>query len=318
MIRAKAERARLAQRGSRGFDDCFEGTVSSWIYPLLRVGLAALCLIRGADWLRPWLPLDHHSWVHGFDLDWSSQASPYLKSPFVPGLVLGATATHGLVWLRTLLAVLLLLGVRPRTSALALALTSYALLLSDRYHYFHHLHVLYLSVAWLALAPANDPFRLSSAFAELVARIRTQPAAELAWRTSPIWPLQLLRALTMSIYLASGSAKLQSSWWSGEALSQLAWLHSMRGSLWVHAAPLLGVTPIARGVCLFELSLPFLLAFRPTRRVAVLAGVAFHALISSVMAVSTFGATMSLLLLAFWPKAFREPACAEQRLQSEA
>ncbi len=315
---AKARSALLAQAMVRRFDACFDGAVPSWVYAYLRVGLAALCLARGADWLRHWLPLDHHQWVHGFDLDWSIQTSPYLKSPLVPGLVLGETATHLLVWLRTVLAALLLLGVRPRASALSLALTSYALLLSDRYHYFHHLHVLYLGVAWLALAPANDPFRLSSVVASVVARRRAQSAPEASY-ASPIWPLQLLRALVMSIYLASGSSKLQSSWWSGEVLTQLARLHSVRGGVWVHGAALLGVTGVARSVGLFELSLPFLLAFRATRRVAVLAAMAFHVLISSVMAVSTFGATMALLLLAFWPDRLREPASAgEQHLQSEA
>jgi hypothetical protein len=320
MSTAKAERAGLAQQIARRFDACFEGAVSSSSYALLRIGLATEYLIRGADWLRPWLPLDHHSWVRGFDLDWSIQASPYLTSPLWPGIALGEAATHGLVWLRTVLALLLLLGVRPRASALALALTSYTLLLSDRYHYFHHLHVLYLSVAWLALAPANDSFRLGSVVTAVAARVRARPLTQLTWRTSPaspIWPLQLLRALVMSIYLASGTAKLQSSWWSGDVLSQLAWLHTVRGSIWAHTAPLLGVAPIARGVCLFELSLPFLLAFRPTRRVAVLAGIAFHGLISNVMAVSTFGATMALLLLAFWPKGLRAPVAVEQTCNPE-
>jgi hypothetical protein len=298
---ASPARARLIQRAVRRFDECFAGNVHSWIYALLRSGLAALCLIRGADWLRPWLPLDHHLWVRGFDLDWSTRASPYLTSPLLPGLVLGETATHVLVRLRSVLAALLLVGVRPRASALALSAVSYALLLSDRYHYFHHLHLLYLSVAWLALAPASDPFRLPHALARVAARGHTRSTLDTAARVSAVWPLQLLRALVMSIYLASGSAKLQSSWWSGETLRQLAQLRSLRGDVWARSAHWLGVTPIARGVCLFELSLPFLLAFRPTRRVAVLAGILFHVLISSVMAVSTFGATMALLLFAFWP-----------------
>jgi hypothetical protein len=296
-----AARPPLIPRAVRRFDACFAGGVHSWIYALLRSGLAALCLIRGADWLRPWLPLDHHFWVHGFDLDWSIQASPYLISPLLPGLVLGRAATHALVWLRAVLATLLLVGVRPRASALALSAVSYALLLSDRYHYFHHLHLLYLSVGWLALAPTNDPFRLPHALARSVSRFRARSTPDVAARVAVIWPLQLLRALVMSIYLASGSAKLQSSWWSGETLTQLARLRSLSGQVWAQSAHWLGVVPIARGVCLFELSLPFLLALRPTRRVAVLAGILFHVLISSVMAVSTFGATMALLLLAFWP-----------------
>src|SRR4051794_36107344 len=132
------------QRVSRELDAHFEGQVRPWIYVLLRVGLAGLLLVREADWLRPWLPLDHHRWVHGLDFSWSIRQAPYLSSPLIPGLALGPSATYWLVRARTLLALALLVGVRPRWSALLLSLTCYALLASDRYRYFHHLHVLYL------------------------------------------------------------------------------------------------------------------------------------------------------------------------------
>ncbi len=64
----------------------------------------------------------------------------------------------------------------------------------------------------------------------------------------------------------------------------------------------LGYGGVAKLVCLTELALPALLAARATRRSAIVVAALFHALISASMMVSTFGAQMLVLLLAFWPK----------------
>lgn len=285
---ARELRARMAQ----AIDAYFTGEVRSWIYVLLRVALAALLLIREADWLRPWLSLDHQRWVHGLDFSWSIREPPYLVSPLVPGLVLGPSATYWLVRARTALALALLVGVRPRWCALCLALVSYALLAADRYRYFHHLHVLYLSIAWLALAPPSPRFALRR------------------WR--PAWPVLLVRAWVTSIYLAAGSSKLTGAWLSGQTLAELARLHALDGRTWALLQRVVSDSVAAKLVCLTELGLPFLLAFRPTRRGAVLIGAAFHALLSACMAVSTFGVEMALLLLSFWPQVLREGAASSE------
>lgn len=273
---------------ARAFDASFEGEVPSWIYSVLRVGLAGLFLIRSGDWLRGVLPLDHHEWVHGFDFSWSIALDPALVSPLVPGLVLGAGATWLLLRLRVLLGAALLIGIWPGWAALVLGLSSYALMFADRYSYFHHLHVLYLSIAWLALA----------LLAPRCAEVTPFRAA---------WPLQLLRAAVLSIYLAAGSAKLQHAWWSGDSLAILDHVQALRGPIWVGLKQLGSFGMLAKAACLTELGLPVLLLLRPTRRLGVLLGVAFHALISGVMPVSTFGATMALLLLSFWPERRQRP-----------
>jgi hypothetical protein len=271
----------LRARCTRAFDAYFAGQVRSWIYLLLRVAFAALLLIREADWLRPWLSLDHQRWVHGLDFSWTIRQAPYLTSPLVPGFALGPSATYWLVRARTVLALALLVGLRPRWCALLLASVCYVLLAADRYRYFHHLHVLYLSIAWLALVPSLPRCAVR--------------------RWSPAWPLQLLRAWTLSIYLAAGSAKLNGVWLMGQTLSELSRLHSIAGPTWLLLQRVVSIPLAAKLVCASELSLPVFLAFRPTRRAAILFGLAFHALLSACMNVSTFGVEMSLLLVSFWP-----------------
>ena len=279
------------ERSTRALDACFAGEVRSWIYLLLRSALALLLLIREADWLRPWVSLDHHSWVRGLDFAWSIRQEPYLVSPLVAGWVIGPGLSYWLVRVRTVLALALLLGVRPRSTALLLSVVSYLLLLADRYRYFHHLHVLYLSIAWLSLVPAASQ-RGASARAQGLAEGR-------GFR--PAWPLMLLRAGLIAIYWAAGSAKLNSQWWSGATLLELTRLHAITGPTWLLLQRVVSVPLAAKLVCLTELLLPLLLLQRATRRSAVLIGCAFHALLGACMALSTFGAQMALLLLAFWP-----------------
>lgn len=273
------------------FDACFDGCVDGRIYGALRIGFALLFLLRSADFTRPWLLLDHYEWVDGFDFSWSIEQGPYLVSPLIPGLVLSARATWLAVRARFALGLLLLLGIRLRWTAVALTLLSYALLFADRYRYFHHLHVLYLGIAWLALSPARP--------GEGVDR-------------RPAWQLQVLRSAVLGIYLASGSAKLGADWWSGDSLAVLAHLHQVSGKVWTMSLRGFGYGGLAKLVCLTELSLVLLLCQRATRRWGVVLGLIFHCLVSCVLPVSTFGATMALLLASFWPTRVRSARAESQ------
>jgi hypothetical protein len=273
---------RCVARAVRAFDGCFDGEIDRRVYIWLRIGFASLLLLRSTDFTRSIWLLDHHHTVNGFDFSWSIEQAPYLVSPLIPGLVLGARATWWAVRARVALALVLLLGIRPRWTAAALTLLNYGLLFADRYRYFHHLHLLYLGVAWLALVPERSADGQNRALL-------------------PAWPLQILRSLLVGIYVAAGSAKLSASWWSGDSLAILSHLQQVRGSIWRASTAIVGIAGVAKLVCATELLLPALLVIRATRRVGVLLGVAFHVLVSSVMPVSIFGATMTLLLSSFWP-----------------
>jgi len=268
--------------------ELFSGSVRPWVYPCLRIGFALVFLIRETSVLSPFVPLEHHRWVHGLDFSWSITRQPHLVSPMVMGLALGAGLCNALGYLRIGLAVALLLGVRSRASAALLALVSYWLMLSDRFQYLHHLHLLFLSIAWLSLGPLDARFSVER-------WLRGGPTTDRA----PAWPLVLLQAMVISIYLASGLAKLNHAWLSGETLQTLEMLGVLRGRAWLFARNSLGYAPVACAVALTELLLPILLARRVTRRLGVFCGWALHLGVSLSMNVSTFGVEMALLLVAF-------------------
>jgi hypothetical protein len=271
-------RALIAREGA-----LWRGETSPWAYVVLRVGLAALVLARTTDWLRPLVAMDHHAWSHGLDHT-AVGAAPALISPlfsFLPSLGPDAPLALGVV--RTALAIALLLGVRPRITAAALALVGYGMMALDRYRYFHHLHLLWLAVALLALAPSD-------------ARLSILPRRLDA---VPRWPLQLVRAQVLVAYAAAGIAKLSPAWLSGALLRFWAEQRNVEGPIAAlietHAAP------AAIAITIVELALVPLLAIPRARPLGIALAVALHAGIESSMVVSTFGATMLLLVTAFLP-----------------
>jgi hypothetical protein len=288
----------------RGADWLFEGRVARSFYSMLRIGTALIFLVRHADWLRSWVFLEHHRFVRGLMFLEPSAAEPRLLSPIIQGFSLGDGTTRALVFARTLFSVFLLLGVRARLSAGLLGVVSYTLLLADRYRYYHHLHFLYVSLLFLALAPIGSSLSVENGVRRLLSSLRGTPAPSsssswFAW--APAWPLQLIRALVIGVYVAAGISKMNSSFIAGDALRELERFYVLKGPVWELIRDPVGHAWVARLALLAELSLPVALMFRPTRRSAVVGGWAFHAGISACMPVYSFGAQMALLLLAFWP-----------------
>jgi vitamin K-dependent gamma-carboxylase-like protein len=269
----------------------WEGTVSPWPLAVFRTGLALLILVRTTDLLRPWVDLDHHQWVHGLEYLPSIEAisPPALHSPLIPFFPpIGTAAATLLVWARTLLAVVLLLGIRPRLTAGLLGLAGAGLVCADRYRYLHHLYLLWVSCGWLAFAPSAERLSVERLFRSGLARV-------------PRWSLQLLRAQLLVAYAAAGLAKLRLSWLSGRTLVSMARAGLVGGPLWTRLLGVSGARPIALTIVVTELLLVPLLAWRRTRVAGVLVGLCLHAAMSSMMMLSTFGAQMALLLLLFLP-----------------
>lgn len=297
--------ARFRRSIETASDWLFAGTVASSVYGAMRIGIAAIFLVRHADWLRPWVYLEHHRFVRGLMFMDTSALAPRLRSPLLPFLTPGDTTTHLLVYVRTGLSVLLLLGVRARATAGLLALVSYLLFAADRYRYYHHLHLLYVTLFWLALAPIGDSMTLTRGLARLRARFRPRseaPApASLRRAMSPVWPLQLLRAHALSVYVAAAVSKLDASFLRGDALRELETAWVLKGVVWETARNALGYAGVATFAAGTELVIALGLAVRPTRRVSVLLAWTFHAGISLCMPVYSFGAQMAVLVFAFWP-----------------
>jgi hypothetical protein len=291
-IRASERRVPLSGGVERLPARLFGGTIGPDVYALLRIGLAVLVLLRTSDVTRGLLDLDHHHWVRGLEYDPRAEdvASPGLWSPLLEGLPdPGSTITMVSVVARTALAGLLLFGVVPRLSAAGLAVVGFSLMALDRYRFLHHLHLLWLSCAWLALAPSGERLSVVRLFGRR-GRARVER-----------WPLQLVRAHVMAVYAASGIAKLDGSWLSGRTLAELGEAGFVSGPLWEATGGARAASVTAPVICGLELALPLLLAWRRTRLGAVVVATALHATIDASMMVSTFGATMVLLLASFLP-----------------
>jgi hypothetical protein len=274
----------LCERVARSFRD------PEVCLAVVRVGLALIFLARHNDYLRGVLDLKHHRWVYGpeFGPATLGQVEPILDSPLWPGMDLLLPFAGVLVNVRTALAVLLLLGVFPKLNATLLAVVSFGLLAMDRFHYTHHLWVLYTSLALLGLGGLKK-----------------------AW---PAFPdsLALIRGHVAVIYGAAGLAKLTPSWLSGQELQALVHEGFVRSALVERLSERVGWGPLASFVCMTELALPVLLVVPKWRLWGVGSALVLHAGIHSAMSVSTFGVTMVVLLLAFMPDTLQaaEPTLA--------
>ena len=282
--------ARLRSRLERRADALFAGVAPGYIYDVLRIGIAATFLVRHSDWLRPLLHLEHHRFVRGLLFLGSTATEPRLSSPLALGWPLSPTLNDALVYLRTALAVLLLFGVRTRLTAGTLALVSYLLLAADRYRYYHHLFLLYVVVAALALTP-----NLTRLSLERMVRKARAPLEQ------PLWPLQVLRALPLSVYLAAALSKVDAQWLRGDAVEALHRLNVLGGPAFELMLDSVGYSGVGALSCAVEFLLPALLLLRGTRRLGVVVAWAFHAGISLSMPVYSFGVQMAFLVFAFWP-----------------
>jgi hypothetical protein len=289
----------LAFRWQRFATWLVAGEVPPTYYALLRIGLAATLLVRQSDWLAPWFSLAHHRWVTGLDFATGLGLEPRLESPLGIGVALCPEWTTLLVYLRTVLAVLLLLGIRARATAFALAFVSFVLLGADRYRYFHHLYLLYLALACSSLAPLGTRFSVEAWFRRFWRRSNEHAALSASTSLAPAWPLQVIRALTLSVYASAGMGKLSAGWLSGDILALLTSMGLLTGFVWGWLVKTLGLVALAIGACATELALPVLLAVRRTRFFGLGVAVGFHTLIGGSMWVSSFGIEMLLLLGAF-------------------
>ena len=270
----------------------FDGQVAAWPYDLFRIGMGLLVLVRTTDVLRPYFDLDHHAWVQGLEYhpDVEKVSAPALSSPLLPGFGLSAASELVLVRARTILALTLLVGLRTRLSAALLAIAGALLLMADRYRYLHHVHLMWVSVAWIVLMPGPSRFSLDRFFGNAAPE-----------HFFPRWSLQLVRIQGACVYLAAGVAKLSVAWLSGATLRALTEARMVGGAIWEHGVSLLGFSGLAIATATFELGLPLLLVFRRARVFAVVLGVIFHCVISQTMMVATFTPQMILYLLLFLP-----------------
>lgn len=266
----------------------------------VRVGLCLIFLARHEEFLRGVIELEHHTWGPGpeFGVQSLAQVAPAFAEPLIPGFDALLPHSELLCRLRLALTCLLLGGVFPRQNAFLLALVSFSLFAADGLRYLHHLLLLYVSVLFLALP-------------------HDAPHGDAAPATNARMPLALvtLRAHVQVVYFAAGLAKCAPTWLSGATLRALHENSFATGPVFEASVASVGYGGMAFAACLLEIALPFLLAFRRTRLIGVFFALGLHAVIHATILVSTFGATMVVLLGAFLPSAQERQSFARPPLR---
>lgn len=246
---------------------------------LVRIGLCLVFLVRHERFLPAAIDFEGHIWGPGseYGSQTLSRVSPSFVYPLLRGFDVVLPWSDALCRVRLASCLLLLLGILPRLSAALLALVSFSLFAADGFRYLHHVLVLYVSVAWLAF-----------------------PQASIERKEVP-FALLLLRCQVVVVYFAAALAKTGSVWLSGVTTSALVREGIARGPVMQCAVELLGFQGLAVGAWLAELLAPVLLLFPKTRLWGALLAISLHVFIQATIEVSTFGATMLVLLISFLP-----------------
>jgi hypothetical protein len=147
---------------------------------------------------------------------------------------------------------------------------------------------------YMMLCPSGAAFSLDAIRA---AKKRGTPAEPLIVP----WGLRLLQMQVCLIYFQSCVIKCDgATWMNGTVVHYILFNHEfgMFNMEWLAQYPLL-INMLTHGALLIEFSLAFWLWFRPTRRWAILGGLALHMGIRPMLNVPGFGETMAATYLAF-------------------
>lgn len=198
--------------------------------------------------------------------------------------------TYALFLICGLAALMVALGYRYKLSITLFFLSFTYIELMDKTTYLNHYYFISLVSFVMIFLPAHAYFSLDA---------RRKP--RLAFQEVPKWTIDVLKLLLAIVYFYAGLAKLNSDWLLS-AMPLKIWLPSkydipMLGGLlqkeWVHYAfSWLGA--------LYDLLIPFLLFYRPTRVPAFAAVVVFHVLTRVLFPIGMFPYIMIVSALIFF------------------
>ncbi|MBD2699000.1 HTTM domain-containing protein [Spirosoma sp. BT702] len=193
-------------------------------------------------------------------------------------------------------ALLVAIGLFYRLAAVILFLSFTYIELIDKSTYLNHYYFTSLVCLLLIFLPAHAYFSVDAY------RRRTLIADQI-----PAWCLDSLRLFVMLLYVFAGLAKLNSDWL----------LHALPLRIWLPAHndfPMVGFLFNYRWVaylfswfgCLYDLTIPFLLWYRPTRSWAYVTVVVFHGLTALLFPIGMFPYIMIVTALIFFPAHFHQ------------
>lgn len=208
--------------------------------------------------------------------------------------------TYGLFALCGLAAIGIALGFWYRTSAILFFASFTYIELMDKTTYLNHYYFISVLSFLLILLPAQRYFSIDA---------RRNP--NLAAQRVPRWSINAIKLLLGIVYFYAGLAKLNSDWLL-HAQPLATWLPGrydlpLIGSLleqnWVHYA-------FSWCGALYDLAIPFLLLYKPTRKFAFVLVVVFHVLTRILFPIGMFPYIMIVSAFIFFSSDFHHQVLA--------
>ncbi|WP_367390221.1 HTTM domain-containing protein [Lewinella sp. LCG006] len=265
----------------------FQSTTSAAPLAVFRIFFGILMLISlirfaALGWIEKlYLEPSFHFTFYGFD--WVRPLGGYTYLLFV---------------LCGLAALLITLGYRYRLAVAVFFCTFTYIELMDKTTYLNHYYFVSVLSFLLFFLPA-------AAYYSLDARQKSEPLV-------PRWAIDAVKLLLTIVYFYAGLAKLNSDWLL-EAKPLSIWLATKESIPLI--GPLLKETWVAYALswsgALYDLFIPFLLWYRPTRGFAFVAVVVFHLLTRILFPIGMFPYIMIVSTLIFF-----EPAVHEKILKA--
>ncbi|PZX53506.1 vitamin K-dependent gamma-carboxylase-like protein [Algoriphagus ratkowskyi] len=235
-------------------------------------------------WYKGWIfqlyiEPKHHFTFYGFE--WIKPLGPYTYLLFIVAM---------------LSALFICIGLFYRGASILFFLSFTYIELMDKTTYLNHYYFISLLSFLLIFLPANAYFSVD------------------AWRKPsinsdkiPSWCTDSIRLLVVILYFYAGLAKLNSDWL----------FHALPMKIWLPAKndiPLIGglfnelwVAYLFSWIaCLYDLSIAFLLLYKPTRKLAFLSVVTFHLLTSLLFPIGMFPYIMIGTAMIFFSTGFHQ------------
>lgn len=214
-------------------------------------------------------------------LGWPTDAWHGSHVPWaLPGVIAAALCV-----VRTVAAGFFMVGAWTRPAGLVAGASGYLVMLEHPFGFEATLNMLFQGTMLLALTDAGSTLAL-----------RPDPAR------NPASGLTLIRVFVAAIYFWAGVGKLRPDWFDGRTLE----LFQRDGALSGWFSDFVLATPLSRKLIAWtiactELSLPVLLFWRRTRRIAPFIALSMHAGIELAAAPDLIGWVIGALLLCLWP-----------------
>jgi len=202
--------------------------------------------------------------------------------------------TYGLFALCGIAALLVALGLWYRYAILLFFLSFTYIELMDKTTYLNHYYFISVLSFVLLFLPAQAYFSVDA-----------WRKPQVAFQKIPRWCIDVLKLLLALVYFYAGLAKLNSDWLL-EAQPLATWLPGRYNlpllgpwleQTWVHYA-------FSWGGALYDLAIPFLLLYRPTRKWAFALVVIFHVLTRVLFPIGMFPYIMIVSALVFFSAGF--------------